>query len=128
MNQPTMFTPADVIQMVSTVAALIVSVNAAVLVFVSIHKKAHHPEEVQNKKISSLEDRMDRLERKHDALESTVASSIKKFETISEESLVRQRLMIKSLQALSEHAIDGNNTVQLQKSVEALNEYLLKNM
>lgn len=128
MNQPTMFTPADVIQMVSTVAALIVSINAAVLVFVNIHKKTHHPEEVQNEKISSLEDRMDRLERKHDALESTVYSSIKKFEAISEESLVRQRLMIKSLQALSEHAIDGNNIAQLQKSVEALNEYLLKNM
>lgn len=128
MNQPTMFTPADVIQMVSTVAALIVSINAAVLVFVGIHKKAHHPEEIQNEKITSLEDRMDRLEKKHDALESTVYSSIKKFEAISEESLVRQRLMIKSLQALSEHAIDGNNTAQLQKSVEALNEYLLKNM
>ena len=128
MNQPIVFTSADVIQMVSTVAALIVSVNAAVLVFVSLHKKAHHPEEVQNEKISSLEDRMDRLERKHDALESTVASSIKKFEAISEESLIRQRLMIKSLQALSEHAIDGNNIAQLQKSVENLNEYLLKNM
>ena len=128
MNQPIVFTPADVIQMVSTVAALIVSVNAAVLVFVSLHKKAHHPEEVQNEKILSLEDRMDRLERKHDALESTVDSSIKKFEAISEESLIRQRLMIKSLQALSEHAIDGNNIAQLQKSVENLNEYLLKNM
>ena len=128
MNQPIIFTPADVIQMVSTVAALIVSINAAVLVFVNIHKKAHHPEEVQNEKISSLEDRMNRLERKHDALESTVDSSIKKFEALSEESLVRQRLMIKSLQALSEHAIDGNNIVQLQKSVENLNEYLLKNM
>ncbi len=128
MNQQIMFTPADVIQMVSTVAALIVSVNAAVLVFVGIHKKAHHPEEVQNEKISSLEDRMDRLERKHDALESTVDSSIKKFEAVSEESLLRQRLMIKSLQALSEHAIDGNNTTKLQKSVEDLNEYLLKNM
>ena len=128
MNQPIVFTPADVIQMVSTVAALIVSVNAAVLVFVSLHKKAHHPEEVQNEKILSLEDRMDRLERKHDALESTVDSSIKKFEAISEGSLIRQRLMIKSLQALSEHAIDGNNIAQLQKSVENLNEYLLKNM
>lgn len=114
--------------MVSTVAALIVSINAAVLVFVNVHKKAHHPEEVQNEKISSLEDRMDRLERKHDALESTVDSSIKKFEAVSKDSLVRQRLMIKSLQALSEHAIDGNNTTQLQKSVEDLNEYLLKNM
>ena len=128
MDQPIMFTLADVIQMVSTVAALIVSINAAVLVFVNIHKKVHHPEEVQNEKISSLEDRMDRLEKKHDALESTVDSSIKKFEALSEESLVRQRLMIKSLQALSEHAIDGNNIAQLQKSVENLNEYLLKNM
>lgn len=128
MNQPTMFTPADVIQMVSTVAALIVSINAAVLVFVGIHKKAHHPEEIQNEKIASLEDRMDRLEKKHDALESTVDSAIKKFEALYEESLVRQRIMIKSLQALSEHAIDGNNKTQLQKSVEDLNEYLLTNM
>lgn len=128
MNQPTMFTPADVIQMVSTVAALIVSINAAVLVFVGIHKKAHHPEEIQNKKIASLEDRMDRLEKKHNTLESTVDSSIKKFEALYEESLIRQRLMIKSLQALSEHAIDGNNKAQLQKSVEDLNEYLLTNM
>lgn len=128
MNQPTMFTPADVIQMVSTVAALIVSINAAVLVFVGIHKKAHHPEEIQNEKITSLEDRMDRLEKKHDALESTVDSAIKKFGALYEESLVRQRIMIKSLQALSEHAIDGNNKAQLQKSVEDLNEYLLTNM
>lgn len=128
MNQTIMLTPADVIHMVSAAAALIVSVNAAVLVFVSIHKKAHHPEEVQNKKISSLEDRIDRLEKKHDTLESTVDSSIKKFEVLYGESLVRQRLMIKSLQALSEHAIDGNNKTQLQKSVEDLNEYLLTNM
>ena len=128
MDQPIMFTPADVIQMVSTVAALIVSVNAAVLVFVNIHKKAHHPEEVQNEKISSLEDRIHRLERKHDALESTVDSSIKRFEALYEEGLVRQRIMIKSLQALTEHAIDGNNKAQLQKSVEDLNEYLLTNM
>ncbi len=128
MNQPIMFTPAGVIQMVSTVAALIVSINAAVLVFVGIHKKAHHPEELQKAKIASLEDRMDRLEKKHDALESTVDSSIKRFEALYEESLVRQRIMIKSLQALTEHAIDGNNKAQLQKSVEDLNEYLLTNM
>lgn len=128
MNTPIAFTPADIITCISSVAALIVALNAAVIVLVSWYRKAHQPELLQNEKIKELEERVKMLESGQNATNQELTVIKTSFSNLEDEIKKFQRIMVRSLQALSEHAIDGNNTEQLLKAIDALNDYMLDKM
>lgn len=66
MDKPIMLTPHDLITIVLAVCGAIITVSAAVTVIVNLIKKAHEPEDNQNKRITELENRMASVDQKLD--------------------------------------------------------------
>lgn len=128
MDAQLMFTPADLITCISAIAAFIISINAAAVVVISWHKKMHQPEVLQNEKIKALEERVKLLEASQNGVIAELNAIKTSFKEVEAESRKFQRIMVRGLQALSEHAIDGNNTEQLLKAIDALNDYMLEKM
>lgn len=125
MNDPIIFTPSEVTQLILSVAGFIVAVNAAIAVLISWLNKARKPEAVQNERIDSLEKAVNDLNNEINAIKSDYVESREELSAIETDSKKFQRVMVKSLQALTEHAINGNNRDQLKGAIQALNDYLV---
>ena len=95
-------------------ASAIVLISNAVEKIVKAVKVAKAPETEQNKKITSLEERMKKVE---DKLESDK----KKIADIREGNHV----LTKGMFALLEHGINGNNIDQMKDAKHDVEEYLI---
>ena len=77
-------------------------------------KAARAPNDEQNDRLTKLEDRMEKAERK-------LANDQRHFETIDAGNRVTQLALL----ALLDHGIDGNNTEQMQHAKEELQQHLI---
>lgn len=104
------------------VCAGIVTISNALTAAVNWRNRFKEPEKLQNSRIEALENKVAELERGRLMNEQ----GIKKLE---EDSKAFQKVMIKSLQALSEHTLDSSPETKknLKDSVNALNDYLINN-
>lgn len=125
MNDPIIFTPNELTQLILSVAGFIVAVNAAIAVLISWLNKARKPETVQNERISNLEEAVNDLNSEINAIKKAYVESREELSAIETDGKKFQRVMVKSLQALTEHAINGNNRDQLKGAIQALNDYLV---
>lgn len=125
MNDPIIFTPNELTQLILSVAGFIVAVNAAIAVLISWLNKARKPETIQNERISSLEEAVNDLNSEINAIKKAYVESREELSAIETDGKKFQRVMVKSLQALTEHAINGNNRDQLKGAIQALNDYLV---
>lgn len=66
MDKPIMLTPHDIIAIVLAICGAIITISAAVTVIINLVKKAHEPENTQNKRISDLEEWRVDVDRKLD--------------------------------------------------------------
>jgi formyltetrahydrofolate synthetase len=66
MDKPIMLTPQDMVTIIIAVCGAIITVSGAVTIIVNLIKKAHEPENAQNKRISSLEEWRIDVDRKLD--------------------------------------------------------------
>lgn len=92
----------------------LITISAAVAVIVSAVKKLKEPENVQNKKIDSIEARL----KIH---EEYFNNDNRRISAIEEGNRVTQ----KALLALMSHAINGNDIDELKKAQASLKEYLI---
>lgn len=125
MNDPIIFTPNELTQLILSVAGFIVAVNAAIAVLISWLNKARKPETIQNERISNLEEAVNDLNSEINAIKKAYVESREELSAIETDGKKFQRVMVKSLQALTEHAINGNNRDQLKGAIQALNDYLV---
>lgn len=128
MDSPIVFTLNDVIHLVGVISGFLVAINAAVLVLSGWHKKIRVPEAVQNERITTLEDQVKDLQKGYLALNEKLQFQINRLEKRERDLMTFEKLTIKSLQALSEHAIDGNNMKGLMETTDEMNNYLLDKM
>lgn len=124
MNQSITFTLGDVVGLIGAVMAFLVSINAGVIVLVSWYKKLRRPEDVQNDRLKSLEERMETLERAQRYNRKDFEETFSNLAKLEVDNKKFQKIIIESLHALSEHAIDGNHTDGLKKAAESLNNYI----
>lgn len=131
--------PQDLWQVVVAVGAGIVTLAGAGGVITSAIRKAKSPNKIQNERLDSLEKKMKETDEKIETEVSKINSRLelgnKRFQadaekTCSLESAVKEtnKVIIEGLQALTAHAIDGNNIDRLKHSEEALNQYLRENL
>lgn len=93
--------------------------------FISFKKMAHVPEEEQNLKISGLEEELSAVKLKMKKYDEYFDNDRIRIDQIEKETKHVNTIVIKSLQALTEHALNGNNTAQLHECSKEMNDYLL---
>lgn len=125
MNEPIMLSPNDLFNMFMVLCGAIITVSSAITVILNLIKKSREPEHNQDERIKKLEIEVEKI---NDRLQ---LDSIR-FETDSErvtklENSMRQtnKVIIEGLQALTAHAIDGNNFEELKEAKKKLDEYLV---
>ena len=125
MDQPIMLTPQDIINMFLAFCGAIITITAAAAALTKVIIALKKPEKTQNDRLDSLEkdvkDIKGRLELGNKRFE-TDSTRVDEIELHMEES---NKIIIKSLQALTAHAIDGNNTDKLVDAKKTLDDYLL---
>lgn len=100
----------NIIQIAS---AGIITLGGAGTIIVALIKWAHKP----------ASDRDDRIKR-HDEMLDNDNKRLKALEERQAEMEKSQRLLLKGMEALMRHAIDGNNKEQLQKESDNLHDYI----
>ena len=123
MNYEIVTTPQAIMNMVLALCAAIVTISAALTVIMKAIGKAKAPNKLQDERIGTLEHQVERI---NDRLQM----GNKRFETDSdrvdalEQSMKEtNKVIIEGLQALTSHAIDGNNIQELKDAKKTLDEY-----
>lgn len=115
MNEVIAFTPAQLMETFLSICAAIVGIAGAAAVIYKLIIAAKSPQDEQNKRLTSLEERVGR----HDEL---LANDKKHLEAIEEGNRVTQ----KALLALLDHGLDGNNVDQLRQAKDDLQRHLIE--
>lgn len=92
---------------------------------ISFKKMANAPEEEQNSKIEALENRVKEIEDALSRHDEFFSNDKDRIDAVEKEIKQVNTIVIKSLQALTEHALNGNNTDQLHECSKEMNDYLI---
>lgn len=135
--EPIIINPADVWQIVLAVCGGVITLSGAGAVLASIVHKIRAPNRKQNERLDALENSVretnEKLSDEIGKINSRLEFGNRRFESDAEKMCALEQTMkatnkiiIESLQALTAHAIDGNNTEQLKKAEQTLNNYLIE--
>lgn len=125
MNDAIVFTPAEATQVIFAIAGFIVAINAAAMVIISWWNNLRKPESLQNERIERLEVAVKSLSEEIPKMKDAYHEKSAELASYESDNRNFQRVIIKSLQALTEHAINGSNEDQLRSAIESLNNYLV---
>lgn len=104
----------EIITQTAAVLGLILSIAAVVGLIASWVKKAKEPNNLQNKRLDDLEERVKR----HDEL---FLNDLKRFERMETGNRIMQKCML----SLLSHGIDGNDIDGMKVAKGELQEYLI---
>ena len=125
MNDPIGTTPADVIQLILAICGAIITVSGAITVIVRMAMKAKAPNRKQNERLDSLEKEVSKINERLEKGDKHFADDSDRINAVEMEMRETNKVIIQSLQALTVHALDGNNIEELKNSNKILNDYLL---
>lgn len=125
MDEVIQFTTRDVFNLVLAISGAIVSVSAAVTVMAKVFEKIKAPDKKQNERIAALEGAVIKINSRLDDGSKHFAADSKRIDDLEESMKATNRIIIEGLQALTAHAIDGNNTQELKDVKKSLNNYLI---
>lgn len=114
MHNEISFTPYEVFQMILFICGAIVTISASITVLVNVYKKSKQPEQTQNERISALEKKVERFEQFFD-------NDNKRLIELEKGNRVTQQALL----ALLSHALNGNNTKELEEAKKNLQKYLV---
>ena len=115
MNNVISFTPIQLIELVLAICAGICTVAAAIGIIIAAVKKMKTPNEIQDKRIDTLEERVDR----HDEI---FAKDNRRLEAIEDGNRVTQRAIL----SLLSHTIDGSDIEPVKHARTEMTEFLIK--
>ena len=135
MDQVITFTLEEVWHLILAICGGIVAISGAVAVIVQLIKKARHPNQKQNERISACEKEIANLKEAHKRDVSEIKARLEEgthqFEAEDERARELEedikntiRMILEVLQALTAHAIDGTNTDELRKAKKSLDSFL----
>ena len=125
MNEPIGITPSELWSVVLAVCGAIITVSGAITVIVNFVHKAKEPNKIQNERIDKLEEAVETINGRLDRGDRHFLSDAERMSALEREVKTTNKVIIESLQALTSHAIDGNNVEQLKQSKKSLDDYLL---
>jgi uncharacterized membrane-anchored protein YhcB (DUF1043 family) len=122
---PIVISPNDLWQVIVAVCGGIIALSGAGAVITGIVHKAKAPNVKQNERLDKIENDIKEIKEQQQVNNTRFAADSSRMDDLEETFRETTKLMIKSLQALTAHAIDGNNVEQLKNVDDQLNNYLL---
>ena len=92
------------------------TISAGIAVIVNIIHKAKAPNKKQDERIAALEEKCGKTEARLEQGNKRFESDAEKMCALEQTMKATNKIIIESLQALTAHAIDGNNTAQLKQA------------
>lgn len=123
--EPIVISPNDLWQVIVAVCGGIIALSGAGAVITGIVHKAKAPNVKQNQRLDAIEEDIKKINEQLDADNGRFADDADRIDELEQTMKFTTKLIIESLQALTSHAIDGNNIEQLKKADDSLNNYLL---
>ena len=111
------FTPAQLIG----IASAIITIAGAVGVIINLISKAREPENKQNERIKTCEERLNKMDLILEKYQGYFSNDDKRFKEIEQGNKIIQT----SLLALLKHSLNGNDTKALKDAEKSLEEYLI---
>lgn len=133
MDQPIMFTGREFLEGVLGVCAGIITIAGALTIIVKAIKAWKAPDKKQDERIAALEKENEERRREIASILERLALGNKRFEADAEKMEEVKNSMrgymtviIGTLQALTTHAIEGNNIAELKEARKQLTDYLVR--
>ena len=112
MNEPITFTPYEVVQLIMWICGAIISIATAATIIIKIIQKMKKPEQDQNERITTLENRMSKVEQHLDNDNQRLNESEKSM-----------KLLMRSNLAIMKHLVNGGDIDTLTKTMNDIQEY-----
>lgn len=125
MNESIGITPAELWSVVLAVCGAIITISGAIAIIVNFVQKVKEPNKRQDKRIEALELSIKHIKDRLERGDRHFISDAERMSNLEKEVKTTNKVIIESLQALTSHAIDGNNVEQLKNSKKALDDYLI---
>lgn len=122
---PIVINPTDLWQVIVAISGGIVTLSGAGAIVATVIHKAKAPNQKQNERIAALEERAKKIEERLELGDKRFEVDAKKMDDLERTMKTSNKIIIESLQALTAHALDGNNTEQLRRAEKSLNDYLI---
>lgn len=116
------FTPSQLIAVILSVCAAIVTISAAIGVIAKALDKAKAPEKEQNERLDAHEKRLNALDEIIVKFREYFDNDDRRFKEIEKSNKVTQSALL----ALLKHSINGNDTESLKEARKNLEEYLIE--
>ena len=116
------FTPSQLIAVILSVCAAIVTISAAIGVITKALDKAKAPEKEQNERLDAHEKRLNALDEIIVKFRESFDNDDRRFKEIEKSNKVTQSALL----ALLKHSINGNDTESLKEARKNLEEYLIE--
>ena len=122
MNNVISFTPAQLIALILSVCAAIVTISAAIGVIAKALEKARAPEKEQNERLDAHEKRLNAFDEIIVKFREYFDNDDRRFKEIEKSNKITQSALL----ALLKHSINGNDTESLKEARKNLEEYLIE--
>lgn len=123
--EPIIISPNDLWQVILAISGGVITLSGAGAVISSIVRKAKSPNAKQNARLDALEENIRKIESRLELGNKRFESDATRVCSLEDTMKMTNKIIIESLQALTAHAIDGNNIDKLQDAEKSLNEYLI---
>ena len=124
MENPITITPQEIINTILAMCGAIITISAAMTVIIKAVEKLRQPNKKQDERLDKVEQDIKSIrERLRDGDHQFFLDTERmgKIETSQKEINI---IIIESLQALTKHAIDGNDVESLRESKKRLDDFL----
>lgn len=116
------FTPSELVAVILSVCAAIVTISAAIGVIAKALDKARAPEKEQNERLDAHEKRLNALDDIIVKFREYFDNDDRRFKEIEKSNKITQSALL----ALLKHSINGNDTESLKEARKNLEEYLIE--
>lgn len=116
------FTPSELVAVILSVCAAIVTISAAIGVIAKALDKARAPEKEQNERLDAHEKRLNALDEIIVKFREYFDNDDRRFKEIEKSNKITQSALL----ALLKHSINGNDTESLKEARKNLEEYLIE--
>lgn len=124
MEQPVMMTPHYLINVILASCAAIITISGAIAVIAGLVDMAKSPNKKQDERLNALGEDVKKINARLLEGSRKFDSDAERMEGIEASMRATNKVIIESLQALTAHAIDGNNTQELKEAKRSLDLYL----
>ena len=122
MDNVIQFTPAQLIALILSVCAAIVTISAAIGVVAKAIDKARAPEKEQNERLDAHEKRLNAHDEIIEKFKEYFDNDDRRFKAIEKSNKITQPALL----ALLKHSLNGNDTASLKEAEKSLEEYLIE--